>query len=462
MEIAMKNIMSVILAAGESKDMKSKYPKAILDVCGKPMISYVADSLSDIGCTKNVIVVDDKSSAVKDAMGEDFVYCTQKEALGTADAVASAAKEFKDFDGIVVVLPCDIPLITKEDISAAVDFHLEFNNSATVITAIVQNPEGYGRIIRNNAGDVAGIVEHDFANQYELEISEINTSIYVFDASALRYALDNRDSLSGEFDPNNIIHSVEVLIKSGRRVGAYEIDSFTNVLGVNNRIQLFEAQAVMRNRINRYHMLNGVTIIAPAVTYIESGVKIGQDTVIAPNVTLKGNTVIGSDVKIGANSIITNSKIADGVDILSSVITDSEVMENAHIGPFAYLRPNSKIGKNVKIGDFVEIKNAVLDEGTKVSHLTYVGDSDVGKKVNFGCGCVTVNYDGAKKYRCSIGDNAFIGCNTNLVAPVTVNDGAYIAAGSTITDEVPQDTLAIARSRQVIKTNWKDRRNKNK
>lgn len=458
----MKKIMSVILAAGESPEMKSKYPKAVFDVCGKPMISYVADSVSGIANEKNVIVVGKNAQMIKDVMGEECVYCRQENLSGTAEAINSAKSEFENFDGLVIVLPCDIPLITKEEIKSAVDFHLEFNNAATVVTAFVQNPEGYGRIIRNNAGDVAGIVEHMHANQYELEISEINTSIYVFDAAALRYALENRDSLSGEFDKNNIIHFVEVLIKSGRRVGAYEADCYTDILGVNNRIQLFEAQAIMRNRINRFHMLNGVTITAPAVTYIESNVTIGSDTVIAPNVTLKGNTTIGCDVTIGANSIIENSKIEDGADILSSVIKDSKVGECAHIGPFAYLRPNSKIGKNVKIGDFVEIKNAVLDEGTKVSHLTYVGDSDVGKGVNFGCGCVTVNYDGSKKYRCSIGDNAFIGCNTNLVAPVTVNDGAYIAAGSTITDEVPENTLAIARSRQVIKTNWKDRRNKNK
>lgn len=209
-------------------------------------------------------------------------------------------------------------------------------------------------------------------------------------------------------------------------------------------------------------MKDGVTILAPASTYIDYGVVIGQDSVICPNVTIKGDTKIGCDTVIGENSVITSSEIADNVSVMSSVITDSFVDSGAKIGPFAYLRPNSKIGKNVKIGDFVEIKNAALDEGTKVSHLTYVGDSDIGKRVNFGCGCVTVNYDGAKKYRCKVGDDAFIGCNTNLVAPVVVGNKAYIAAGSTITDEVPEDNLAIARSRQINKTNWTDRRTKNK
>ncbi len=458
----MKNVMSLILAAGESGQMKSKHPKAAFDVCGKPMISYVKNSVSGLGTKKDVVVVGFGADEVKEALGDEFVYAYQKEQNGTKTAVLSAREYFENFDGNVVVLPCDIPLIEAKDIEDAIEFHNQFENAATVLTAIVSDPSGYGRIIRNNAGDVAGIVEHATANQYELEISEINTSIYVFDAKALCYALDNSHVLDGEYDKNNIIHSIEVLIKSGRRVGAFEVDDATNVLGVNNRVQLFEAQAIMRNRINRFHMLNGVSIIAPADTYIESDVLIGEDTVIYPNVHLRGNTKIGSNVIVGANTMITNSEIADNVDILNSVINESFVDEGAHIGPFAYLRPNSKIGKNVKIGDFVEIKNAVLDEGTKVSHLTYVGDSDVGKKVNFGCGCVTVNYDGAKKYRCTIGDNTFIGCNTNLVAPVVVNDGAYIAAGSTITDEVPKDSLAIARSRQIIKTNWKDRRNQSK
>ncbi len=458
----MKKVMSLILAAGESPNMKTKYPKAIFDICGKPMISYVCDNAKKIGSEKNVVVLGFGGDYVSDVLGDEFVYCKQTELTGTAKAVSSAREQFENFDGIVVVMPCDTPLLTAEDVFEAIKYHNEFNNAATVITAIVSNPEGYGRIIRNNAGDVAAIVEHAFANQYELEITEVNSSIYIFDSKALCYALDNCDTLSGEYDKDNIIHSVEVLIKSGRRVGAYEVDNASDIYGINDRVQLFEAQAIMRNRINRAHMLNGVSIIAPAATYIDFGVEIGQDSVIYPNVTIKGDTKIGCGVSVGQNSVITNSKIADDVDILSSVITDSIVDSGAHIGPFAYLRPNSKIGKNVKIGDFVEIKNAALDEGTKVSHLTYVGDSDIGKGVNFGCGCVTVNYDGAKKYRCKVGDHAFIGCNTNLVAPVVVGNGAYIAAGSTITDEVPEDSLAIARSRQINKSNWTDRRNQNK
>lgn len=457
-----KRLMSVILAAGESEQMQSNLPKAMHTVCGKPMVSYVLDAAKQAGSEKEVMVVGFGREKLKQAFGDQVCCVVQEHSIGTGDAVACARSQFEQFDGLVLVLPSDTPLIDAGTLKGAVAFHEEFQNEATVITAVAPDPEGYGRVIRNGAGDVVSIVEQKLANQSELEISEINSGIFIFNAAALCYALDHIDSLRDDYDKANLIHSIEVLIKSGRRVGAYDADDAECVRGVNNRIQLFEAEAVMRSRINREHMLRGVTIMAPADTYIEKDVIIGRDTVIFPNVHLRGKTKIGENVTVGANTIIRDSQIEDGVDILNSVILDSYVDAGAHIGPFAYLRPNSSIGKNVKIGDFVEIKNATLDEGTKVSHLTYVGDADVGKAVNFGCGCVTVNYDGAKKYRTTVGDHAFIGCNTNLVSPVHVHDNAYIAAGSTITDEVPESALAIARSRQVNKLNWNDRRNQKK
>lgn len=457
-----KEIISVILAAGESKAMKSEIPRAIFPVLGRPMASYVMSAAKDIGAEKTVMVISENADSVRQEFGESVSYVYQPSAVGTSDAARRARGHFEGTGGCVLVLPCDTPLIDADTLKRAFAYHEEFKNEATIVTAVVSNPEGYGRIIRNVAGDVASIVEERYANQNELDICEVNSSIYIFNADALCYALDNYDALPSSCDKNNLIHSVEVLIKSGRRVGAYDVDDADSILGINDRVQLFEAESVMRSRINFEHMKNGVTIAAPAVTYIEPGVIIGADTVIEPNVYLRGNTVIGKNVRIGANSIITNCSICDGADILNSVLVDSEIGEGAHIGPFAYLRPNSKVGKNVKIGDFVEIKNATLGEGTKVSHLTYVGDTDVGERVNFGCGCITVNYDGKKKYRSSIGNDAFIGCNTNLVSPVTVNDKAYIAAGSTITDEVPESALAIARSRQVNKLEWKDRRKQDK
>ena len=457
-----KEIIGVVLAAGENAQMKSDIARANFPVLGKPMASYVLDALNGLGSAKNAMVIKEGYEDIENAFEDKAEFVYQNEAIGTFDAVKKARSFFDNTSSYVFVLPADAPLIDVQTLKSALEYHEKFKNEVTVITAIVDNPDGYGRVIRNSVGDVVSIVEQKDANQSELDINEVNSSMYIFNSEALSYALDNYDMLTGEQDKNNLIHSIEVLIKTGRRVGAYDADDADAILGINDRIQLFEVEAIMRSKINMEHMRNGVTIMAPATTYIEPGVIIGQDTVIEPNVHLRAGTVIGKNVKVGANSIVTNCKIHDGVDILNSVMVDSEVCEGAHIGPFAYLRPNSKIGKNVKIGDFVEIKNASLDEGTKVSHLTYVGDSDVGKKVNFGCGCVTVNYDGKKKYRTTIGDNAFIGCNTNLVSPVTVKDNAYIAAGSTITDEVPESALAIARSRQINKLDWKDRRKQDK
>lgn len=455
-------IMSVILAAGHEKPMNSSIPKAVHAVCGKPMAGWVLDAARGAGIEKNVMVVGTGAQQVQEVFGDQVEYAYQDEPKGTGHALACAREAFEHSSTHVVVLPADVPMIDSDTLSGAIEYHREFGNEATIITAVIEDPHGYGRIIRNSAGDVAGIVEHVDANQSELEIKEINSSIYIFNTDALCYALDHLDSIRDEFDRDNLIRTVEVLIKSGRRVGAYDVDDPCSIFGVNDRIQLYEADAMMRWRINCRHMENGVTIRNPETTYIEADVKIGRDTVIEPNVTLRGKTEIGEGVLVGANSIITNSKIADGADVLCSVLVDSEVGSGTHVGPFAYMRPNSKVGKNVKVGDFVEIKNATIDDGTKISHLTYVGDSDVGKGVNFGCGCVTVNYDGSKKYRTIIEDHAFIGCNTNLVSPVRVGENAYIAAGSTITDEVPGSNLAIARSRQINKSNWKDRRNQGK
>ncbi len=455
-----EKIMSVILTAKESKEMKSVHPTAMIPVCGKCMAEYVLDAACGAGSKTNVMIVGYGEEEVRAHFSDRVLFETQTNPVGTADAVRHALKHIENFDGICLVLPADAPLIEADTLAEAIEFHKDLENAATIITAVVDNPDGYGRIIRNNAGDVVGIVEQKNADAYELEIGEVNSSMYIFNAADLVYALSHMDALCNGEDTNNLIHTLDVLIKSGRKVGAFDTEDSNSVLGVNDRIQLFEVEAIMRWRINFEHMLNGVTILAPEATYIEPDVEIGTDTVIYPNCHLKGNTKIGKHVCVGANSMITNSIICDGVDILNSVIVDSYIDSGTHVGPFAYLRPNSKVGQNVKIGDFVEIKNATIDDGTKISHLTYVGDSDVGKRVNFGCGCVTVNYDGKKKYRTVINDDAFIGCNTNLVSPVTVQEGAYIAAGSTITEDVPEKTLAIARARQVNKTNWKDRRSK--
>ena len=281
--------------------------------------------------------------------------------------------------------------------------------------------------------------------------------MYVFDGESLVYALS-------KLTPNNaqgeyyLTDTLEILLSAGKKVGGYAVSDNDEIRGINDRVQLNEAEKLMQRRINETHMRNGVTIHNPESVYIEDGVKIGSDTEICQNVTIKSGTEIGSDCVIGSGSMLDRALIHDKADILSSVIIKSEVGSGTHVGPFAYIRPDCTVGDNVKVGDFVEIKNSKIDDGTKISHLTYIGDSDVGKRVNFGCGTVTCNYDGKKKYRTKIGDDCFVGCNTNFVSPINVGDGVYIAAGSTITEDIPENSLSIARARQVNKEGWKDKR----
>lgn len=361
---------------------------------------------------------------------------------------------FEGKEGSVIIIGGDTPLISKETINAAYAYHSKSENAVTILTAHVDDPTGYGRIVRNFSGNIMKIVEHKDATAEELSITEINSGMYFFDIKKLYEALEkiSNDNAQGEY---YLTDTIEILLKENQKIGAFLVGDNTEILGINDRVQLAEATEIMRSRIVNRLMENGVTFIAPQTAYIGADVSIGNDTVILPNTIIKGKTEIGTGCEIGPNTQITNCTIGDCTDVNSSVLLDSQVGNGTHIGPFAYVRPNSKIGNCIKIGDFVEIKNAVIDDGTKVSHLTYVGDADVGKKVNFGCGTVLVNYDGEKKYRSTIGDNAFIGCNTNLVSPVKVEEGVFIAAGSTITDDIPKNAFAIARSRQTNKLDWK-------
>ena len=384
-------------------------------------------------------------------------FALQAEQKGTGHAVMQAIDVIKNSKGEVVILNGDTPLITAETINKAIEYHKNNGNQATVITAILDDATGYGRIVRDNDGSVLKIVEQKDASEEEKKINEVNSGMYVFDAQSLVYALD-------KITPNNaqgeyyLTDTLEILLSAGKKIGGYAISDNDEIRGINDRVQLNEAEKIMQKRINEYHMRNGVTMRNPESVYIEDGVEIGNDTEICQNVTIKSGTKIGSDCVIGSGSMLDRAVIHDGVDVLSSVILESEVDEGTHVGPFAYIRPNCHVGKEVKVGDFVELKNSNIDDGTKISHLTYIGDSDVGKRVNFGCGTVTCNYDGKKKYRTTIGDDCFVGCNTNFVSPINVGDGVYIAAGSTITEDIPENSLSIARARQGNKEGWKDKR----
>ena len=455
---------SVILAAGMGTRMKSEKPKVIHKVCGKELVRWVIDCSKEAGADTVVSVIGHKAEIVRPLLEDKCELALQSEQKGTGHAVMQAMDYIKSAKNYVVILNGDTPLIRPQTISEAIEYHKENGNFATVITAILDDATGYGRIVRDDLGNVVKIVEQKDASEEEKKINEINSGMYVFDAESLVYAL-------GEIRPNNaqgeyyLTDTLEILISAGKKVGAFAIADNDEIRGINDRVQLNEAEAIMRKRINEMHMRNGVTMRIPESIYIEDGVEIGNDTELCPNVTLKTGTKIGSGCVIGTGSVIDNSVICDNVDVLSSVILDSTVNSNTSVGPFAYIRPNCVVGSDVKVGDFVELKNSKIDDGTKISHLTYIGDTDCGKNVNFGCGTVTVNYDGKKKYRSNIGDNAFVGCNTNLVSPVNVGEGAYIAAGSTITEDVPSDNLAIARARQVnkqVSEEWLSARRKNK
>ena len=448
---------SVILAAGMGTRMKSKMPKVLHKVCGKPLSKWVIDASEAAGADKVCAVVGHKAETVKEVLGDVCKFALQAEQKGTGHAVMQAIDVIKNSKGEVVILNGDTPLITAETINKAIEYHKNNGNQATVITAILDDATGYGRIVRDNDGSVLKIVEQKDASKEEKKINEVNSGMYVFDAQSLVYALD-------KITPNNaqgeyyLTDTLEILLSAGKKIGGYAISDNDEIRGINDRVQLNEAEKIMQKRINEYHMRNGVTMRNPESVYIEDGVEIGNDTEICQNVTIKSGTKIGSDCVIGSGSMLDRAVIHDGVDVLSSVILESEVDEGTHVGPFAYIRPNCHVGKEVKVGDFVELKNSNIDDGTKISHLTYIGDSDVGKRVNFGCGTVTCNYDGKKKYRTTIGDDCFVGCNTNFVSPINVGDGVYIAAGSTITEDIPENNLSIARARQVNKEGWKDKR----
>ncbi len=445
------DIYSIILAAGEGKRMKSNTAKPLQKAGGKALIDHVISAASAVGIKENIVVVGHKADDVKAYLKDSVLYTYQLEQKGTGHAVMQGIEPIKDKEGIVMVLCGDTPLIDGESLKAALKSHINAGRAATVITAIAPNPFGYGRVIRNGE-KLTKIVEQKDATPKEAEVSEINSGMYFFDIKKLRHALSRltNNNAQGEY---YLTDTIEILLKDNENVGA-EIVDFESILGVNDRIQLAQAEAVLNRRNVERIMLGGVTVINPAATYIGCDVKVGIDTIIYPGTILEGSTAIGCGCIIGPDSKITDTKIGDNTEVIKSVLTKSEVGNNVSVGPFAYMRPNSKVGNNIKIGDFVEIKNANIDDGTKVAHLTYVGDADVGKNVNFGCGTVVVNYDGISKHRTTIGNDVFIGCNTNLVSPVTVKDGAFTAAGSTITDEVPENALAIARAKQVNKEDW--------
>ena len=449
--------ISIVLAAGEGSRMKSKLPKVLHKICGKPILEYVINASEGANVQKNVVIIGHGGDKVTDYFKDKNVFFEDQPIgegvpYGTGYAAMQGIKHIED-DSTVLVLYGDTPLITKDTINRLFNYHNEGEYVCTVLTALLDDPTGYGRIVRDEIGNISRIVEQKDTTVEEGLIKEINSGIYCFSGKMLKYGLEkiDNDNAQGEFYLTDVI---EILGNEGYNVGAYIIKDATEIHGINNRVQLSFSEKIMGKRINEGHMLNGVTMIDPDSTYIEEGVDIGSDTIIFPNTFIEGHTTIGSECIIRSNCRIVNSKIEDRVVIESSLIEDSTIESGTKIGPNAHLRPNSHVGKNVKIGNFVETKNSTIGDNSKAGHLAYIGDAVVGNNVNIGCGVIFVNYNGKDKQITKVGDNAFIGSNSNLVAPVNIQDWAYVAAGSTINKDVEEGALSIARAHQVNKLDW--------
>ena len=448
---------AIILAGGKGTRMKADCPKVMCKVIFKPMIAYVIDAVKEAGIEDICVITGYKNTEVEDYLNE--LDCTIKTALqqpqlGTGHAVMQAGEFIaQHLDDEILILNGDGPLMDSVTINKAYDYHKENDNSITLISAIVEDTTGIGHIKRDENGTLLRIVEHKDANEEEKNIKESNAGCYWFKGADLQYALSKitNNNVQNEY---YLTDSLEILIHSDKNAGAYVVENSEVVLGANDRKQLNDLNTIMRKKINDYHMINGVDIPCTDGVIIGKDVKIGNSTVILPNTIIIGSSVIGDGCTIGPNTFIDNSQIGNNVELDNCKILDSIVKDDVDAGPFVKVRANSVLEQGVHIGNFVEVKNSIVGDGSKSAHLTYIGDSDVGKNVNFGCGTVTCNYDGKVKSRCKIGDGAFIGCNTNLIAPVEVGEKAYIAAGSTITDNIPENALSIARARQVNKEGW--------
>ena len=451
----MDNICALILAAGMGTRMKSSLPKVLHKVNGIPMIEQVIRLCREAGCSDLAAITGFQGDVVRETVGGGISYIEQKEQLGTGHAVMQAAEYLKNRSGYVLIICGDTPLLRAETIRRLIEECPEKKAAAAVLTAIMDDPFGYGRVLRDEAGHMTRIVEQKDGMPDELAVREINTGTYCFEISALLSALPklNCQNAQGEYYLTDVF---EILIREGHIVLPITSPDADETMGVNSRAQLAAASAILRRRKAEELMAEGITLIDPAAVYIEQDVRIGRDTVIYPGTILQGKTVIGERCILGPDTQLTNVRCGNGNRLNRVYAHDCVMGDDNEIVPFVHLRPDTKLHDGVKIGNFVEVKNSDVGNGTKLPHLIYCGDSDLGENVNFGCGTVTVNFDGKEKHRCQVGDHAFIGCNTNLVAPVRIGERAFTAAGSTVTKDVPAKALAVARAKQKNIEDWVD------
>ena len=438
----MMKFATVILAAGQGTRMRSDLPKVLHRIAGKPLLQYSLDLVDGLMDSKPVVVVGHKAEQVQDVVGEQARFVIQKEQLGTGHAVQTAETELKGAADYVLVLNADLPLILRESITGLIDLQKQNKTAVAMLTVMSEDPRGFGRIVRNADGGVDRIVEEADASEDEKQIKELNVGVYCFRADWLWDALGKiqPSKVKGEYYLTDL---VEIANQNGEKVQPLLATHAEEAIGINNRVHLAEAEAVMRRRINQGWMECGVTFIDPTSTYIEASVEIGRDSIIYPNTVLRGLTKIGHHTQVGPNSMLQDTKVGNHCMILQSVLEHAVLEDHVEIGPFGHLRKGAYLADHVHMGNFGEVKNSYLGKGSKMGHFSYMGDAEVGENVNIGAGTITCNYDGKNKNKTTIGSNAFIGSDTMLVAPVNIGDRSITGAGSVVNHDVPADTVVV-------------------
>lgn len=452
-----QDLIAIVMAAGKGTRMKSDLPKVLHPIAGEPLLGHVLLRVDRLGVQGTHVIVGHGGDQVRKMLPAGVTAVEQREQLGTGHAMMQVAPALEGFGGTVLILSGDVPLLGDATLRALLDQHREHKAVLSLLTAHLDDPTGYGRVLRSTDGKVTGIVEHKDATPDQRAIHEVNLGTYVCSWPHLAAALKGLtpNNAQGEY---YLTDAIAHLVNQGLPVASYMTNDIYEGAGVNTRAELARLQAEYNRRTAAYWMAEGVTFVSPDTTIVGPRVTIGRDTVIEPGAIILGNTTIGEHCLVGAYSQLSNCALADRVEVLHSYLEDATVGAGTHVGPYARMRAGATLGQDCRIGNFVEVKNSDLADGVKANHLAYMGDASIGKKVNIGCGVITCNYDGTHKHRTTIEDGVFVGSNSNLVAPLTLHANAFVAAGSTITEDVPADALAIGRGRQVVKEGWSARR----